>query len=120
MLKTLENNRVLKQDTTKNSVIQNLRASGEQIPGPSHSLQPNLTAMPRASKTITEYPVQRLQPSNYRTTKAMVFTGDFNEDESGPVARSLALKPGDRVPLMQRQSQEFVGQRSLPKSVFQT
>jgi hypothetical protein len=48
----------------------------------------------------------------------MVFTGDFNEDEGGPVARSLALKPGDRVPLMQNQSQEFVS--SLPKSIPQT
>ena len=30
----------------------------------------------------------------------MIFTGDFNEDENGAVARSLALKPGDKVPRM--------------------
>lgn len=33
--------------------------------------------------------------------KAMVFAGDFNEDESGPIVRSLDLKPGDTAPWME-------------------
>ena len=33
--------------------------------------------------------------------KAMVFAGDFNEDESGPIVRSLDLKPGDAAPWME-------------------
>eukprot|EP00435_Cladocopium_sp_Y103_P069901 s206_g34.t1 len=52
-----------------------------------------LTQLRKALQSIRKHQEQ----SGFDASRcAMVFTGDFNEDESGPVARSLALKPGDR------------------------
>jgi len=53
-----------------------------------------LTQLRKALQSIRKHQEQ----SGFDASRcAMVFTGDFNEDEGGPVARSLALKPGDRV-----------------------
>ena len=51
--------------------------------------------------------------------KAMVFAGDFNEDESGPIVRSLDLKPGDTAPWMECfffQNQVSEQKTKFPKS----
>lgn len=43
------------------------------------------------------FPSLPLVPAFPEESEALIFAGDFNEDESGPVVRSLSLKPGDTV-----------------------
>ena len=53
-----------------------------------------LTQLRKALQSIRKHQEQSgFDPLNC----AMVFAGDFNEDESGPIVRSLDLKPGDTV-----------------------